>query len=245
MKKTIIAIISSAIFTMGSAYAQDLQEILDKYFETAGQKKLLTVKTLVSSGNMLQMGMEMPFKTYLKRPNKSRLEVDIQGTQMVMAYDGENGWAIQPWTGSTDPVDLVGLEFRSVKEMADLDGAMWDYETKGHQLELVGTDELEGTEVYVLKLTRKDGDISTFYVDSEKFVTLKMVNKTIAEGQEIEMEMYMSNYQEVESIKYPYTTEQRMNGQTITIINIEEVKFDEEIDEAMFLKPEATPAEEQ
>jgi len=61
MKKTIITIISLAIFTVGSTYAQDLQEILDKYFETAGQKKLLTLKTLVFSGKTLQMGMEMPF----------------------------------------------------------------------------------------------------------------------------------------------------------------------------------------
>ena len=51
------------------------------------------------------------------------------------------GWAIQPWTGSADPIDIVGQELGSVKELADLDGAMWDYEKKGHQLELVGTDE--------------------------------------------------------------------------------------------------------
>ena len=244
MKKTIITIISLAIFNVGSTYAQDLQEILDKYFETAGQKKLLTLKTLVFSGKTLQMGMEMPFKTYQKRPNKSRMEVEIQGTMMVMAYDGENGWAIQPWTGSADPIDLVGPELRSVKELADLDGAMWDYEKKGHQLELVGKDELEGTEVYVLKLTRKDGDISTFYVDSKKFVTLKMVNKTVIEGQEIEIEMHMSNYQEVEGITYPFTTEQRMNSQVFMTIKIEEVSFNQELEDDMFTKPAPVSADE-
>ena len=35
--------------------------------------------------------MEMPFKTYQKRPNKSRMEIEIQGSKMVMAFDGENG----------------------------------------------------------------------------------------------------------------------------------------------------------
>jgi outer membrane lipoprotein-sorting protein len=245
MKKTIFTIISLIFFSVGSAFAQDLQEILDKYFETAGQKKLLKLKTLVSSGNTQQMGMDMPFITYQKRPNMSRLEVEIQGTRMVMAYDGQNGWAIQPWTGSADPVDLSGLELRSVIELADLDGPLWDYKAKGHQLELVGTDELEGTKVYVLKLTRKDGDISTFYIDSEDFVALKMVNKTVVEGQEVKMEMYMSNYQDVDGIKYPFTTEQRMNGQVFMTINIEEVKFNEDIDDTLFLKPEATPGEKE
>lgn len=241
MKKIIIAFISLALLTVGSAYAQDLQKILDQYFETAGQKKLLTIKTMVSSGKTLQMGTEMPFKTYQKRPNKSRLEIEIQGAKMVMAFDGENGWAIQPWTGSEEPIDLAGTELGSVKEMADLDGALWDYEKKGHQLELVGKDDFSGTEVYVLKLTRKEGDISTFFVDSEKYVTLKMVNKSVIEGQEIEMEMHMSDYQEVDGIKYPFTTEQRMNGQVFMTIKIEEVTFNEELADDLFSKPVTTP----
>ena len=56
MKKTILVIISLAIFTVGSTYAQDLQEILDKYFETIGQEKLLKVQTQVTIGKTLQMG---------------------------------------------------------------------------------------------------------------------------------------------------------------------------------------------
>ena len=245
MKKTMVTLISLAIFTAGSAYAQDLQKILDQYFETAGQEKLLKLKTLVFSGKRLQMGMEMSFKTYQKRPNKSRLEMEFQGSEIVMAFDGENGWAIQPWTGSADPIDLAGLELSSVKELADLDGALWDYEKKGHQLELVGSKELEGTEVYVLKLTRKDGDISTFYVDSEKFLTLKMVIKTVVEGQEIELEMHMSDYQEVDGIKYPFTTEQRMNGQVFMTIKIEEVSFNEVLEDDLFAKPAPVPVQQQ
>ena len=31
-----------------------------------------------------------------------------------------------------------------------------------------------------------------------------MVNKTVTEGQEVEMEMHMSDYQEVDGIKYPF-----------------------------------------
>jgi outer membrane lipoprotein-sorting protein len=241
MKKTIIILITLTVFSAGSSFAQDLQKILDKYFETAGQQKLLTIKSLVSSGKTIQMGMEMPFKTYQKRPNKSRLEIEIQGSMMVMAFDGQNGWAIQPWTGSLDPVDLAGMELASVKELADLDGALWDYKKKGHQLELMGKDAFEGNEVYVLKLTRKDGDISTFYVDSEKFVTLKMVNKAVVEGQEVVMEMHMKDYQEVDGIKYPFTTEQRMNGQVFMTINIEEVSFNEELADDLFTKPAPSP----
>jgi len=160
---------------------------------------------------------------------------------MVMAFDGENGWAIQPWTGSEEPIDLSGMELGSAKEMAKFDGPLWDYEKYGHQLELVGKENLSGTEVYVLKLTKKEGDISTFYVDSEKYVTLKMVNKTVVQGQEVEIEMYMSDYREVDGIKYPFTTEQRMNGEVFMTIKIEEVSYNTELADDLFNKPASNP----
>ena len=102
---------------------------------------------------------------------------------------------------------------------------------------MVGKEELSGTEVYVLKLTRVDGNISTFYVDSEEYVTLKMVSKTVAEGQEIEVEMHMSDYQMVDGIKYPFITEQRMNGQVFMTIKLEEVSFNEDLSDDLFTKP--------
>ena len=241
MKKTIITIISLAIFTVGSAYAQDLQKILDKYLKTIGQEKILKVETIVSTGKTLQMGMEMPYKTMTKRPNKAYMEVDIPGVQMVMGFDGKNGWAIQPWTGSADPIDLVGPELRPVKEISDMDGGLWNYEEKGHQLELEGTEDLEGIKVYVLKLTKKDGDIFHYYLDSEKYLILKMKYRLVVNAQETEMVALMSNFQDVDGYIMPFTTEQRFDGQSGMTITFDEVRFNVDIDDSIFVKP--APAE--
>ncbi len=241
MKKTILIIISLAVFTVGSSYAQDLQNILDKYFKTIGQEKILKVETIVSTGKTLQMGMEMPFKTITKRPNKAYMEVDIQGVKMVMAFDGNNGWAIQPWTGSQEPVDISGPDLRPMREMSDMDGSLWNYVEKGHQIKLLGTEEMEGTEVYVLKHTRKDGDISHYYLDSEKYVMLKLIYSMVINGQETEMVFLMSNYQDVEGYIMPFKTEQRFDGQSGMTITFDEVKFNVDIDDSVFLKP--VPAE--
>lgn len=245
MKKIFITFISLAVLTLGSAYSQDLQKILDKYFETIGQEKLLNIKSQISTGKTLQMGVEMPFKAVTKRPNKAYLEVEVQGAKMRQGYDGENGWMIAPWMGSAEPVDLVGPDLRPMKEMSDMDGNLWNYGEKGHQLELLGTEEMEGTQVYVLKLTKEDGDIDHYYIDSENYVVLKMSSKIMVNEQETEVEVYMSNYQEVDGILIPFSTEQRYNGQTGMTINLEEIKFNEKIDDTFFAKPVAAPAEEQ
>ena len=38
-----------------------------------------------------------------------------------------------------------------------------DYKAKGSKIELVGKDDMEGTEVYKLKLTTKDGKEKTMF----------------------------------------------------------------------------------
>jgi outer membrane lipoprotein-sorting protein len=131
MKRTLIALISLAAFALGPANSQDVNEILDKYFETIGQKTLADIETMVATGKSMQMGMEMPFKTIQKRPNKALLEVEVQDAKMLMGYDGENGWMVAPWLGP-EPIDLVGSDLSSLLEMSDMDGYLWNYEEKGH-----------------------------------------------------------------------------------------------------------------
>lgn len=243
MKRAFMAIVSVAMLCQGTAHAQGLNEILDRYFKAIGQEKILNVQSQVSTGKILQMGMEIPFKTITKRPNKAYMEMDIQGTSVKMAYDGERGWAIQPWTGSADPVDLVGPELRTVKEMADFDGSLWHYAEKGHQLELEGTEDMDGTEVYVLKLTQKDGHVFHFYIDAEKYIALKMRTKLEVNGMETEMEALMSDFTNVNGYLMPFRTEQSFDGQPSMTMIYEDVKFDEKIDDNIFRKPAVAPAE--
>jgi outer membrane lipoprotein-sorting protein len=244
MKKTIIAIVSVAMLCHVTTQAQELNEILDRYFKAIGQEKILNVQTQVSTGKILQMGMEIPFKTITKRPNKSYMEMDIQGTSVKMAYDGDKGWAIQPWTGSADPVDLVGPDLRPVKEMADFDGSLWHYAEKGHKLELLGQEDMEGTEVYVLKLTQKDGHVFHYYLDAEKYVALKMRTSLEVNGRETELVALMSDFTDVNGYLMPFRTEQSFDGQPGMTMIYEDVSFNEKVDDAIFQKPDASPAEQ-
>jgi hypothetical protein len=241
MKKNIFALFIMTIIAIGSLSAQDLDEILETYFETIGQEKLLDAETISSTGKMMQMGMEMPFKMTFKRPRKLHLEVDVQGTKMVQGYDGENGWMIAPWTGSAEPIDIEGAELQQLDENADMDGKLWNYKEKGSEMELVGTEEMEGTSVYVLKLTTKDGNVNTYYLDSEKYVILKSVSKTLMQGSKVEVETFMSNFQEIDGYVMPFTTEQKFGGQIGITMNIETVEYNIKVDDSIFAKP-AVPA---
>ena len=236
MKKNIFLTIFMAVIAISAGKAQDLQEILDNYFETIGQENLLKIKSMHATGKAMQMGMEFPFQLINKRPDKMKMIIDVQGSQIVQAYDGETAWAVNPLSGSAEPVDLSGPEADGMMESADMDGQLWNWEEKGHQLELEGTEEIEGSEMYVLKLTKKNGNIDYYYLDPDSYLVVMVKSIVISQGSEIETESLISNYQDVNGYIMPFTQEQRMGGQTIITIMIEEVNVDEAFEDSIFSK---------
>jgi hypothetical protein len=144
---------------------------------------------------------------------------------------------INPMTGSAEAMELTGPDADMMAERADIDGYLWNYEEKGHTLELEGTDEVDGSEVYVLKLTKNNGNTDHIYIDAENYVMLKMKSKVLMQGSEIEAETSFSNFQEVNGIIMPFTT--KSSGQMEVTIVFDEVKIGEKVDDTIFSMPAA------
>jgi outer membrane lipoprotein-sorting protein len=237
MKKNIFISLIVAFVAISVSSAQDLDKILDKHFETIGQKKFLKVKSIQATGKAVMMGMDSPFKMISQRPNKIQVTVEFQGAKIIQAYDGETAWMINPMMGSADPMDVTGPEADGLIESGDLDGQLWNYKEKGHQLELEGTEEVDGAEAYVLKLTKKNGNIDYYYLETESYLILKIKSKTIMNGSETEAEALLSNYQDVDGYLMAFTIEQKYGGQTAMTIMMDEVETNVEVDESIFSKP--------
>lgn len=245
MKKTIL-IIASLVVTAFASQAQDmtLEEILESHFEAIGQEKLNDVKSITMTGKMLSQGMELPFKRINKRPDKLQMEMTIQGSTMIQAYNGKDGWMIAPWLGTSDPQDVNEEQLKGFKEQADMDGQLYNWKDKGYTVELIGAEDMEGTEVYKIKLTEKpdkegeEGDVTFYFIDSDSFVILKTSAKKIIQGNEMESESFFSNYKQINGIAMAFSFETKRGGNIAMQITIEDVKFDEEIDDKIFDRPE-------
>jgi len=237
MKKTLLL---SAVLLIGTAFfvqAQTLDEVLENYHETIGQEVILKTKNSQSIGKMIQMGMEIPFKQYSARPNKFKVEATFQGMTLIQAYNGEEGWALNPFAGQTEPQPMSEDELKAVKVQADYEGMYWNWEEKGHQLTLEDNEEVEGSDCFVVKTVTKDGDEILTYIDAENYIVLKTKNKMTMNGQEMESETFMSNYQEANGIVYAGKIETRVGGQVTATIVIDEIQVDAELADDFFNKP--------
>lgn len=227
--------------------AQDgLNEILECNYETrGGYENIKAVDSAKFTGTMTMGPMDAPFTIYFKRPEMVRLEFEIQGVTAVQAYDGETGWSVMPFMGKTEPEEMPEDEVKNVKDMADLDGPLVDWEEKGHEVEYLGKEEAQGTEAHVIKVTRESGDEETFYLDTDHCLTFLEEAKRDIQGNEMKTATELGNYKPIGDIVMPFSMQTRMGeGQQAQTqsITIDEADLNVEIPDDKFTMPE--PSEE-
>ena len=202
-----------AVLTSAAAGAQTADEIIEKHLLAMGGKdKLKAVQSQRVSGKMTGQGFEAPFTLEMSRPNKMRMEFTIQGMTGIQAYDGKTAWSLMPFLGKTEPEVAPAEETKLMSEQADMDGLLLDYKERGHTVELVGKEDLEGTPVYKLKVTRKSGDVAYVYIDAEQYLQLKQTSKNTIRGQEVEGEVIFGDFKKVDGLVVPHSIEQKAKG---------------------------------
>ena len=220
--------------------AQSADEIVAKYLtNVGGMDKIQAVTTLRRTGKViLGGGFEAGVVQESKRPNKVRQEFLFQGMTGVNAYDGKTGWKIEPWQGKKDPEALSEEEMKQIVEDADFDEPLVNYRQKGNKVEFVGTEQVEGTDVYKLKVTLASGDLRYYYMDTDYYVPIKVEIKRMIRGAEQEFETTLGDYKAVAGWYLPYSIETTRKGSEDTQkITFEKIEANVPIDDGRFDKP--------
>lgn len=220
------------------ASAQSVDEIVAKNLKAkGGAEKWKAVSAVKMIGKVSLQGMELPLVVYAKRPNMSRQEITIQDKTIVQAFDGTTPWMINPMMGSETAQEIPGPQGDMMKSDADFDGALMDWKSKGHTVDLVGNEKLDGKPVHHLKVTKKSGHVQHFYLDADSGIELKTTTEMDAGGAKQVIESEMSNYQTVEGIMLPHTIKQMLNGTQVVQMTIDKVEINPAMDDGLFKMP--------
>lgn len=235
MKQFMFLVFSVCLFVTG--YTQSLDEVLQKHYKTVGQEKLNSVTNYIGKGKITQMGQSMPIKLTIMRPAKMRLEVVFQGLTLVQALDDSIGWGINPFMGDSDPQLIPSDQTKNLKIQADIDGAIYNYTEKGYTAELLPAEQVEGVDCFVVLLKKEDGDQFKIYIDKESYMILKQVSKSSMGGNMVEIEIFPSNYKEIDGVVFAHSLEVKADGQTVYSANFDSFEFNAKIDPSIFTFP--------
>ncbi|MFZ6011533.1 MAG: outer membrane lipoprotein-sorting protein [Bacteroidota bacterium] len=235
---TLVAVVA-ALFVK----AQTADEILAKYFEnTGGKDKWKALKSMKATGKVNFQNMDFPITIFETTPVKQRTVIQVQGVEIVQAYDGTDAWMVNPLQGGTAAVKLSDDEAKEFKDN-EFEDEFIDYKSKGHTVEFLGSEEVDGVKCYKIQLVKnknndKEDVTEIHYFDSENYVPIMRVTYARsgpAKGQEVKM--YLSDYQDVNGLMMPFFMESKLNGQTFQKVTIEKVTLDEPMEDSLFAFP--------
>jgi hypothetical protein len=239
MRKIIFGIFFCSLLSLNVS-SQNADEIINKYIKAIGGiDKIKAIKTVKKTAKFVGGGgFEAKVSEESKRDNFFRQEFTLQGMTQIVAYDGKVGWKIDPFGGKKDVETLDESELKGIVEGADFDGPLVDYKEKGNKIEYLGIDQVDGDDAYKLKVTLKNGDVRTFYFDTDYYVPIKLEAKTFVRGQEFESETTFGDYKQVLGVYYPFSIENGAKGSPYKAQFIyEKIEANVNLDDTRFTKP--------
>ena len=233
MRKLIISFVLAGFAIMLSA--QDLDKILNDHYKATAQDKISQISSATIKGKVVAMGMETGITMYQARPNKLRMEAEMQGSKLIQTYNGKKGWMFAPAMGIAQPKELTDQELESILGQAEFENPLWNYGERGNLLELVGSSE-DGKEDQ-LKLTRENGDVLNFFLSKNSHLITTITSTQQMGGSEQDIEINMKDYKKVKGIPVAHYIATKIGGQIVYTITIEEVEYNQELDSTLFEKP--------
>ena len=236
--KLITLFFSLVIFISCQPSVQDADDVIKKHIQfIGGEQRWGKIKTIVSSGEYDYGSIKFPFTSYAKAPNLYKFIVPLNGKYYAQAYDGVKGWKIDAFKDETSPTLLSGKEALAMANDADveLENIFLYYQKKGHAAILEGKDSIQQHACYKIKFTRKNGEIETYFFDDKSFeLIMKQATAKNVEMSGSLLNIYYSDYREVDGIKLPFNSVSKIEGQSILIITIDKVVLNAAINDSEF-----------
>jgi hypothetical protein len=242
-----IAVVLMMGLAAPGAFAYTAAELAAKNVEAkGGSEGLKALQSLRMSGKLRVNGdtIELGFVTLVKRPRSIRYEAELQNLTQVQAYDGTQAWQINPFQGRKDPEKLSADDAKGLGEDAeDFVGPLVDYQAKGYTLDYLGTEDIDGTDAYKLRLNRPNGDITYVYLDPDYFLDIRTVNRRIEHGVPNETITDYGDYEKVNGVYVALSRESHPKGSSDKQkVQYEKVEGNVATDDGLFHFPEPHPA---
>lgn len=231
MKKFFLSVVALTVASFVFAQDKTADEIVNKYVDAIGGKEAWSkVKSIVMTGTMKIQGTDIGMVSTVLDKKGMRQDITAMGMSGYQIVTPATGWNFMPFQGQKEPEPITADDLKESQEQLDVQGNLINYKEKGHTIESLGTDDVDGVDALKLKETLKSGKVETIYIDPSTYYIIRVVTKQKANGAEQEITTDVSNYQKLpEGIVVPMSVKLPFGQMTIT-----KVEVNKDVDEKIF-----------
>lgn len=188
------------------------QQIQDKFIAACGGREANEkIKARVITGDMSvnPMGIKGTMTVKVMSPDKARILSEIDGIGKIdQGSDGTHVWEVNPMTGARLLEGAEREEFlRSTSMTTEL--RLFDtYPTS----KTIGTDTVDGKEVYKVELTPKGGEPTVRFYEKESGLLVRQSQTVKSQMGDISADTFIGDYKDVGKVKLAHTTTTKVQG---------------------------------
>lgn len=223
-------------------HAQTVDEVINNYMNAIGGKeKLLSIKSVHTVGIANMNGNEITTETWKVQDKLYRSETNFGMGSFAMLVTGDKGWMKSPrGSGNFDP--MPDEQVKAMQSMMDCSNPMVDYAAKGNKAELIGKEDVEGTECFKVKVTMKNSNEVNYFIDPKTWFLIRETSKGGGFGGrggggggrgqgDGEMKTDYSNYQKTDDgYMFAMTVSRGFGG----ALNFEKIEVNKPVDEKLY-----------
>ncbi len=246
LKVCVAALGAAGLLAAFSAQAITADELIAKNAAArGGLDKIEAIKTLKFEGNLRVSGdfgsFQLTLVQYQKAPDSVRTEATVQGLTQIQAWDGHEAWQISPFQGRRDPERLSADDAKSLSDSAPIAGSLIGYKARGSQVAYQGTEDVDGTNAYKLKVTLGNGDVQYVYLDPDAYLEIRTVSQIEVRGTQSETISDYGDYEQVAGVYFPFsiTARSKDGGGGTTTISIDKGEANVAVADSLFAFPAA------
>lgn len=235
------ALVAGLWLGSGVIQAQTLDDVIAANLRSKGGiEKIKATQSVRMAGSVVARDMNGRDVTgtmtiVAKRPNLMRRDAEVGGQKIVNAFDGSSLWMM---IGTMPPQQLPNTQAAYASQDAEFDSVFVDYKQKGHTIELVGKETVNGAPAYHLKVTKKGGPPQDYYLDAETGLEKRIsVAGRSPDGSQTVNVTEFSDYRSVDGSLVPFVMKQRQNGTVVATTTLDKVEFNVTVEDGYFKMP--------
>jgi hypothetical protein len=152
-----------------------VDEVIDRNTEAMGGRKAIEgVGSVTVDLHIVDSDFAVDGSYRAARPGKMRIDINADGKHVYTeAFDGRCAWQ---WKGEGNAiVEESAKATAALRHGVELPGHLYglhEMRQRGHRIELIGREKIEGTDYCALRITLNDGYTTNLCVDEASFEKL-------------------------------------------------------------------------
>jgi hypothetical protein len=221
-----------------------LEDIIERNAEAMGGRAALeAIQAIEIDLHIKDPGFEVDGTYRAARPGRMRFDLNARGRRVFTeAFDGRNGWQSHD---DSEPESASPTAAAALRHGVELPGKLFglhELTQRGHKIELLGCERVDGIDYHVLRLTFSDGYTTRLYIDPQSWVITRRRDvrplHVDVDPTPTTIEQRSWDFREVAGVQFAFASSEidLKTGQELETVKVNAIKVNPPIDQWVLQK---------